>query len=183
MTFVVTGALGTQIFGCIKLSAILLISMVEVEFPEVLRHYTMHNGKVHQWCVAKFFSIQKLFGKSLKCLYLSQISMDLISVKNTRTCHSFATVSKHIPHFYLQYKEGPNLAALKSIVQWFQRLQEVIHRYVTLVCHMHCNCQNCLEVMIISTSMSCSILLGTHCIYSFEHYITLSYNGLNISNK
>ena len=43
--------------------------------------------------------------------------MDLISVKNTRTCHSFATVSKHIPHFYLQYKEGPDLTAQKSIVQ------------------------------------------------------------------
>ena len=41
-----------------------------------------------QWqkCVAKFLSIPAiilLFGESLKCFYLSQISMDLHSVKNT----------------------------------------------------------------------------------------------------
>ena len=47
---------------------------------------TVHNGKVYQWCAAKFFSIPPtilLFRKSLKSLYLSQISTDLHSVKNT----------------------------------------------------------------------------------------------------
>ena len=40
-----------------------------------------------------------LFGKSLKCLYLSKISTDLYSVKKTPKCHNFATVIKHSPHF------------------------------------------------------------------------------------
>ena len=47
---------------------------------------TLHVLDTAQWksCAAKFFSIPAiilLFGKSQKCLYLSQISMDLNSVK------------------------------------------------------------------------------------------------------
>ena len=51
-------------------------------------------------------------------------------------------------------------------IQWFQWLQLAIHHgYVTLGwCHKHWNSQKCLKVMIISTAMSCTKAMSTHCI-------------------
>ena len=55
---------------------------------------TLRLQATAQWqkCAAKFLSIPAiilLFGKSLKCLYLSQISTDLYSVKKTPKSHTF----------------------------------------------------------------------------------------------
>ena len=52
-------------------------------------------------------------------------------------------------------------------IHWFQWLQVAIyHRFGTLVwCHMHLNSQKCLELMIKSTAVSCTILVGAKCIH------------------
>ena len=51
-------------------------------------------------------------------------------------------------------------------IQWFQWQQVVLHNgYVTLVWrYMHWSSQKCLEVMIISTAMSCTKAVCAHCI-------------------
>ena len=78
--------------------------------------------------------------------------------------HKFLVLKKVL----LFYRSMLRLSSQRSCdhIQWFQWLQVVIHhRYVTLVwCHMHWSSQKCLEVMIISTSMSCTKAVWAHCI-------------------
>ena len=64
-----------------------------------------------------------------------------------------------------------NLCFLGSCdhIQWFQWLKLAIHHeYVTLDgCHMHLNKQKDLKVML-EPKRSCTLLLGTHCIITFN---------------
>ena len=68
----------------------------------------------------------------------------------------------------LFYRSMLRLSSQKSCdhLQWFQWLQLLKHhRYVTLVwCHVFWSKQKCLQVMIISTAMSCTKAVCAHCI-------------------
>ena len=78
--------------------------------------------------------------------------------------HKFLVLKKVL----LFYRSMLRLSSQRSCdhIQWFQWLQVVKHhRYVTLVwCHVLWSSQKCLEVMIISTAMSCTKAVCAHCI-------------------
>ena len=77
--------------------------------------------------------------------------------------HKFLDLKKVL----LFYRSMLRLSFQRSCdhIQWFQWLQVVVHhRYVTLIrCHMHWCSQKCLEVLIISTAMSCTKAVCGHC--------------------
>ena len=53
------------------------------------------------------------------------------------------------------------------MVQWLQVVKH--HKYVTLVwCHALWSSQKCLEVMIITTAMSCTKAVCAHCIHAHQ---------------
>ena len=78
--------------------------------------------------------------------------------------HKFLVLKKVL----LFYRSMLRLSSQKSCdhLQWFQWLQLLKHhRYVTLVwCHVFWSKQKCLQVMIISTAMSCTKAVCAHCI-------------------
>ena len=77
--------------------------------------------------------------------------------------HKFLDLKKVL----LFYRSMLRLSFQRSCdhIQWFQWLQVVVHhRYVTLIrCHMHWCSQKCLEVLIISTAISCTKAVCGHC--------------------
>ena len=87
--------------------------------------------------------------------------------------HKFLVLKKVL----LFYRSMLRLSSQRSCdhLQWFQWLQVVKHhRYVTLFwCHVLQSSQKCLEVIIISTAMSCTKAVCGHCIACFNFYESL----------